>query len=111
MEELSRLSQFGDLQKFAKQYIYTGLTDEELLDILVKTKKTIDLPVFNEELLKNDAVQLQTAKILGILQCCSTKADFEELAKKLIEKQNSYRTPVNFAQIMQRMVKLTTPNT
>lgn len=95
-----------DLQQLAIQYIYSGLTDGELLSILIKKKDTLVLPTFNAELLKNEAVLIQTAKVLGLMEISVSPKDFETLVNKLKDKQKLNRPNVDFDATIKRLLQI-----
>lgn len=82
-ELVSLISKFGYPDKgiFAKDYIYTYLTDDEALKIL--RPNNFKIPPFTVALLDDEAVLRQTKKIIALLQEVSSREEFEILVRKI----------------------------
>ena len=106
-DAVNRIDNIDNLQIIAEEYIYDEIPPSNLTYIL---DANLLIPPFTEKILRNEAVLIQTAKILALMEASDNKKEFEKLFKKRKKTKDVEENDIEgFDKILKGIMKVPKP--
>ncbi len=101
-QQLQRLGCDSSLLLFFETYVAPALSTQDSIEIMPKLVEDIKEDIFN-----NDAVLIETLKLIGIMEAAKDKKEFEALQNKRTQNTKSEKRELtDFDKILKAMMKV-----